>query len=182
MINNIEEIMISKVIVSSALTLNRNAFQDLAAPNGICFGCGPKNVHGLKIKSYWDDDNLHVIAKHIPDEQYTGWPSLVYGGLISCLIDCHSNWTAMAHHYRAEGREIGTLPSIDCVTGSLGIKYIKPTPVGTLLTLKARIEGDVKRATRVLCEVYAGDTLTVVGDSIFVRVDVGHLAKTVSCG
>lgn len=154
------------------------AIQDLAAPDGICFGCGPKNIHGLQIKSFWDNDNIHVITSYLPDERYCGWPGLVYGGLISCLIDCHSNWTVMAYHYRNENREIGTLPRIDCVTGSLGIKYIKPTPIGSLLKLKARVEGDVQRKTRVLCEVFADDTLTVTSDSIFVRVDVGHLAKT----
>lgn len=154
------------------------ALQDLAAPDGVCFGCGTKNANGLRIKSYWDVDGVHVITTHIPDERYVGWPSLVYGGLISCLVDCHSNWTAMANHYRAEGREVGTLPRIDCVTGSLGVKYIKPTPMGVALTLKAYVDGEVGRKTRVLCEVYAGDTLTAVGDSVFVRVDVGHLAKT----
>ncbi|MEO8401479.1 MAG: PaaI family thioesterase [Gammaproteobacteria bacterium] len=160
------------------MELKKYALQDLAAPEGICFGCGSKNMHGLRIKSYWDDDNVHVIATHLPDERYTGWPSLVYGGLISCLIDCHSNWTVMANHYRTEGRDIGTLPRIDCVTGSLGIKYIKPTPMGVLLKLKAHIEGKVERKTRVLCEVYADDILTALGDSVFIRVDIGHLAKT----
>ena len=154
------------------------ALQDLAAPDGICFGCGSKNLQGLRIKSYWHEDNLHVVTTHMPDTCYTGWPALVYGGLISCLIDCHSNWTAMANHYRAENREVGTLPRIDCVTGSLAIKYIKPTPMGVVLTLRARVEGNVERKTRVCCEVYAGDKLTALGDSVFVRVDVGHLAKT----
>ena len=50
--------------------------------------------------------------------------------------------------------------------------------MGVLLTLKARVEGEVGRKTRVLCEVYAGDSLTVLGDSILVRVDTGLLAKT----
>lgn len=158
--------------------MEAKALQDLGAPDGICYGCGSQNENGLKIKSYWDKDHLHVITTHRPDERYTGWPSLVYGGLISCLIDCHSNWTAMAAHYRAEGREVGTLPRIDCVTGSLGVKYIKPTPMGVLLKLKARVEGKVERKTRILCEVYADDVLTALGDSTFVRVDVGHLAKT----
>jgi hypothetical protein len=154
------------------------ALQDIIAPDGVCFGCGSKNMHGLRIKSYWDTDNVHVVMTHTPDARYIGWPSLVYGGLISCLIDCHSNWTVMANHYRAEGRAIDTLPRIDCVTGTLGVKYIKPTPMGVLLTLRARVEGEVQRKTRVLCDVYAGDTLTALGDSIFVRVDIGHLAKT----
>lgn len=160
------------------MTVKTYALQDLVAPDGVCFGCGAKNAHGLQIKSYWDADNVHVIMSHIPDSRYSGWPSLVYGGLISCLVDCHSNWTAMANHYRTEGREVGTLPRIDCVTGSLSVKYIKPTPMGVPLTLKARVEGEVGRKTRVLCEVYAGTTLTALGDSIFARVDIGHLAKT----
>lgn len=154
------------------------ALQDLAAPDGVCFGCGSKNEHGLRIKSYWDADGIHIVATHTPDARYVGWPTLVYGGLIGCLVDCHSNWTAMAYHYRAEGREAGTLPRVDCVTGSLGVKYIKPTPMGVPLRLKARVEGEVARKTRVLCEVYAGDVLTALGDSVFVRVDVGHLAQT----
>lgn len=164
------------------MNTDKVALQDLAAPDGVCFGCGSKNTHGLQIKSYWDADNKHVVMTHSPDARYVGWPSLVYGGLISCLIDCHSNWTAMANHYRLEGREAGSLPRIDCVTGTLGVKYLKPTPMGVPLFLKAHVEGEVKRATRVICEVYAGDTLTVVGDSIFVRVDVGHLAKTAKNG
>ncbi|OGT48014.1 MAG: thioesterase [Gammaproteobacteria bacterium RIFCSPHIGHO2_12_FULL_38_11] len=159
-------------------TIKNISMQEAAAPDGVCFGCGHKNADGLQIKSYWDTDNVHVIMTHTPDARYIGWPHLVYGGLIACLVDCHSNWTAMAYHYRAENREAGSLPRIDCVTGSLGLKYVRPTPMGVPLILKAHVEGEVSRKTRVLCEVYAGDTLTVVSDSIFVRVDVGHLAKT----
>lgn len=155
----------------------RSALQDLGAPDGVCFGCGAKNANGLRIKSYWDSDNLHVITKHTPDSRYVGWPSLLYGGLISCLIDCHSNWTVIANHYRNENREVGTMPRIECVTGSLGVTYLKPTPMGVELMLRARVEGEVKRATRVICEVYVGDELKVLGDSVFVRVDVDHLAK-----
>ena len=91
------------------------------------------------------------------------------------LVDCHSNWTAMAYHYRAEGREPGRLTRIDCVTGNLGIKFIKPTPMGVPLTLRARVEGEVGRKSRVVCEVYAGDVLTAIGDSVFVRVDTEKL-------
>lgn len=150
-----------------------DALQDIIAPDGVCFGCGPQNPKGLKIKSYWEGE--YVIMHYTPDDSHVGWPSLVYGGLISCLIDCHSNWTAIAHHYRLEHRAPGTLPRIECVTGSLGIKYIKPTPMGVPLFLKAKIEGDIGRKTRVICEVYANDILTVIGDSVFVRVEISQL-------
>jgi hypothetical protein len=157
--------------------------QDLAAPDGICFGCGSAHPSGLHIKSYWDADGVHVLCKHRPGPEYTGWPGLVYGGLLAMLVDCHSNWTAMAYHYRAEGREPGTLPAVECVTGRLGISYLKPTPMGVELTLKARVEGEVGRKTRVLCEVWAGDVMTATGDSVFVRVNaqqLGALARPVT--
>jgi len=119
---------------------------------------------------------VHIVAEHLPDEKYCGWPDLVYGGLIAMLIDCHSNWTAMGYHYREEGREPSSLPRIDCVTGYLGIKYIKPTPMGVPLTLRAKVEGELGRKTRVVCEVYAGDVLTAIGDSTFVRVSTEQLS------
>ena len=150
--------------------------QDQAAPEGVCYGCGSRNHHGLQIKSHWAEDGEHVLAEYLPDAKYCGWPDLVYGGLIAMLVDCHSNWTAMAYHYRAEHRPADSLPRIDCVTGNLGIKYIKPTPMGVPLTLRARVEGEVGRKTRVICEVYADDMLTAVGDSLFVRVDTSQLA------
>ena len=153
------------------------SLQDSAAPEGVCFGCGTSNVHGLHLKSFWHEDGVHVIAEHLPDAKYCGWPDLVYGGLIAMLVDCHSNWTAMAFHYRAQQREVDSLPRINCVTGNLGIKFIKPTPMGVPLTLRARVEGEVGRKSRVICEVYAGDVLTAVGDSIFVRVDTAELAS-----
>jgi hypothetical protein len=37
--------------------------------------------------------------------------------------------------------------------------------------LKAWVEGEVGRKTRVVCELGPGDTVTAVGDSIFVRID-----------
>jgi hypothetical protein len=44
------------------------------------------------------------------------------------------------------------------------------------LTLRARVEGEVGRKSRIICEVHAGDTLTAMGDSIFVRVDTAQLS------
>lgn len=150
--------------------------QDLANPEGICYGCGSAHPSGLHIKSQWDDDGIHVVSTHTPAAEFTGWPGLVYGGLIAMLIDCHSNWTAMAYHYRAEGRAPESLPKIECVTGQMNITYRKPTPMGVPLTLKARVEGEPGRKTRVLCEVWAGDVMTASGDSIFVRVNAEQLS------
>lgn len=96
----------------------------------MCYGCGTSHPSGLHLKSHWAEDGSHVLCRHEPDATFTGWPGLVYGGLLAMLVDCHSNWTAMAWHYRAEDREPGSLPRIDCVTGKLSLTYLKPTPMG----------------------------------------------------
>lgn len=153
------------------------ALQDVVAPHGVCFGCGGSNPNGLHIKSFWDQDGVHVVTRHFPEDKYCGWPNLVYGGLIAMLVDCHSNWTAMAYHMRAEQDQGRNPREINCVTGMLGIKYIKPTPMGVELTLRARVDGPLERKTRIICELYAGDVLTAIGDSTFVRVDAGQLAN-----
>jgi hypothetical protein len=145
----------------------------MAFPENTCYGCGPANPDGLHIKSYWSDDGQFVVATFQPQAKFTsGFPNALYGGVIASLIDCHSNWTAMAFGYKAEGREPGSLPVITSVTGSLGVKYLKPTPMDKMLHLRAWVEGEVGRKTRVMCELGADNVVTAVGDSVFVRVDL----------
>ena len=158
----------------------KTALQELVDPQGICFGCGTAAPQGLHLKSYWSEDGTRIIASIIPAEHFTGWPGLVYGGFLAMLIDCHSNWTSIAWHYRSEGREPGSLPAIHCVTAHLGIQYRKPTPMGPPLELSARVEGEAAKKSRVICEVRAEGILTAVGDSIFARVDPAQLARKAS--
>jgi acyl-coenzyme A thioesterase PaaI-like protein len=148
------------------------SLQDICYPQGMCYGCGPSNPDGLHIKSYWSEDGQFVVATFEPQAKFTsGFPNALYGGLIASLIDCHSNWTAMAFGYRAEGREPGSQPLLMSVTGSLSVKYLKPTPIDRTLYLKAWAEGEVGRKTRVLCELGTEEMVTATGDSVFVRID-----------
>lgn len=151
---------------------NRLSLQDIVLPTGTCYGCGAANPDGLQIKSYWSEDGQFVVAQFTPRPEHTsGFKNATYGGLIASLIDCHSNWTAIAFSYRAEGREPGSLPMIASVTGSLSIKYLKPTLMDQAIHLKAWVEGEIGRKTRVLCELGDGKTVTATGDSVFVRID-----------
>ncbi len=153
------------------------SLQEAAAPDSVCFGCGQASEHGLRIKSYPDADGIHLVATVTPDERYCGWPGLVYGGYLAMLADCHSNWTAMAAHYRAEGRVPGSLPKINCATAQLQLHYMKPTPMGVPLYLRARVEGPVRLRTRVICEIYAENKRTVMAESVFARINPSALAR-----
>lgn len=153
------------------------SFQEVADPHGVCFGCGTAHPQGLHIRSYPDEDGIHVVATMMPDDKYCGWPGLAYGGYLAMIVDCHSNWTAIHSHYKEEGREMETLPRITCVTAKLSLSYRKPTPLGVPLTLRAKVEGPVGHKTRVLCDVIADGAVTVQGDSYFVRVNTAELAR-----
>jgi acyl-CoA thioesterase FadM len=91
------------------------------------------------------------------------------------LVDCHSGWTVMAWHYRQEKRPPESSPAIQCVTGNMNIDYLKPTPMGVELLLKAWVEGPLARKSRVLGEIWAGDVMTVRADTLFVRADTDRL-------
>lgn len=47
--------------------------------------------------------------------------------------------TAIAHHYRAEGRPIGTKPLIRVVTANLNVTYLKAVDISKPVNLRARL-------------------------------------------
>ena len=119
--------------------MSEKAFQDYYPDNvSHCYGCGRLNEQGLQIKSYWDGDE--TVCTYIPRPYHIAIPGYVYGGLIASLIDCHCTGTAAAAAYKAEGRSMDSLPPFRFVTGSLKVDYLKPTPLGVPLEVRARVK------------------------------------------
>jgi acyl-coenzyme A thioesterase PaaI-like protein len=145
------------------------ALQD-AWPGATCYGCGPANAEGLRIKSYWSEDGSEVVCTFYPEPKHNaGFPNVMYGGLVASLIDCHSIWTAIAHTYRAEGREHGSAPAISYVTGSLTVRYLQPTALDKPVILRARVTELHPRKAVVHCDLYSGENKTAEGDVLAVR-------------
>ena len=145
------------------------ALQD-AWPDATCYGCGPANKEGLRIKSYWSDDGSEVVAQFQPGPEHNaGFPNVMYGGLVASLIDCHSIWTAIAWSYRAEGRPHGSMPSISYVTGQITVRYLKPTALDRSAVLRARVTELSERKALVRCDFFSGDEKTAEGDVVAVR-------------
>ena len=119
-----------------------------------CYGCGRLNTHGLQIKSYWDGDE--TVAVFEPRPFHTALPGTVYGGLIASLIDCHGTGTAAAAGYRSENRPMDSEPPLRYVTGSLRVDYLRPTPMGVPLEIRARIAENKGRKVVVQATVSAG--------------------------
>jgi len=118
--------------------MSEKPIQDFYPDNvSYCYGCGRLNERGLQIKSYWLGDE--AVCTYQPRPEHIAIPGYVYGGLIASLIDCHCTGTAAAASYHAAGRTMDTLPAFRFVTASLKVDYLKPTPLGVPLEVRARV-------------------------------------------
>ncbi|HEX9830513.1 MAG TPA: hotdog domain-containing protein, partial [Thermodesulfobacteriota bacterium] len=86
------------------------------------------------------------------------------------IIDCHSICTAIADAYRREGRELSTEPLIWYVTASLKVDYLRPTPIGESVTLRASVKEIKGKKSIVECALFAENLERVRAEVIAVRV------------
>jgi acyl-coenzyme A thioesterase PaaI-like protein len=133
-----------------------------------CYGCGRLNIHGHQLKTRWDGDE--TVSVFEPRPEHTAIPGYVYGGLIASLIDCHGTGTAAAAAYRAAGREPGTEPAFRFVTGSLQVKYLRPTPMGVPLEIRGRVKEITGRKVVVTATVSAAGELCARGEVVAVEM------------
>jgi len=146
------------------------SLQDRYAPNGECFGCGPKNRDGLYLKSIPAGDTL--VADWTPKRQHVAFGNFGSGGIISVLMDCHGNWTATYALMKARG--LSSAPGT--VTAEYTVKFLKPSPIDKKWRLTAwatKIEGNKVNVSGEL--KVDGDT-TATMNGTFVAVKEGHPA------
>ena len=77
------------------------SLQETYAPNNRCFGCGPANEKGLRIKSFVEGDE--VVAEWRPEPHHQAFDGILNGGICGALLDCHSNWAATHHLMKQSG-------------------------------------------------------------------------------
>ncbi|MHA2393075.1 MAG: PaaI family thioesterase [Promethearchaeota archaeon] len=135
-----------------------------------CYGCGRLNDLGMKIKSFWNEEEESSIAKYTPKSHQTAFPGFVYGGLIASLIDCHGTGTAAAAAYKSEGREMGTKPELRYVTASIHVDYIKPTPIDQELVLNAKVKEIKGRKVITEVKLFAAGELCAQGEVLAVKI------------
>lgn len=150
--------------------MTTKAFQDYYPDNyAHCYGCGRLNDRGMHIKSYWDGDE--GICRFTPAvHQSGGFPGNIYGGLIASLIDCHCAGTAAAAKHRYDGFELGEKPIPRFVTASLKVDYLKPTPAGVELEVRAKIIEIKNRKVVLTATVTADGVVTAKGEAVMVQI------------
>ena len=144
--------------------------QEEHAPNSICFGCGPANEDGLRIRSFRSESGLEM--EFSPKAEHQAFPGMINGGIIGTLLDWHGNWTAAM----ALMDRLGETEPPCTVTASYSIKLRRPTPYGATLRISSEIEEIGEGWAKVLMSLRAGDEVCATGEGLFVAVKEGHPA------
>ena len=151
------------------LFLCMKALQDYYPENfAHCYGCGRLNEHGHQIKTFWDGDE--TITRYTPADYHIALPGYVYGGTLASLIDCHGTGSASLALARDQGIELAEFNAPRCVTASLKVDYLKPTPIGPELEIRGIIREVKGKKVIVEARVFANGVLTVKGEIIAIEV------------
>lgn len=146
------------------------SLQDRYAPQNRCFGCGPANERGLRIKSRVEGDE--VVADWMPEPHHEAFTGMLNGGICGALLDCHSNWAAAYHLMKAQGLEAPPCT----VTSEFHVKLKRPTPTDASVHLRAKVvESEHDRAV-VEASLESGGKVTATCRGVFVAVKEGHPA------
>ncbi len=146
------------------------ALQDRYAPNNQCFGCGPANEKGLRIKSRVEGEEL--VAEFKAEPHHLAFTGIVNGGIIGSLLDCHCNWMAAYHLMQKTKADVPPCT----VTANYTIELKRPTPIDATLQLRARVvESSEDRAT-IEGTITANGKVTATCRGLFVAVQEGHPA------
>ena len=150
-------------------TTDSLSLQERYAPHNACFGCGPSNPQGLRIRSMVEGER--VVAEWTPAEHHQAFPGVLNGGIIGSLLDCHCNWTAAYHLMKQSGEE-----SPPCtVTAEYSIQLKRPTPMGLVRLEAWTVELKADRAV-IEGTLTAGGKVTAICRGTFVAVKPGHPA------
>ena len=65
--------------------MSEPCLQEKFAPASICFGCGPANDKGLRVRSFVRGDE--IVATWQPEKHHEAFPGILNGGIIGALLD-----------------------------------------------------------------------------------------------
>lgn len=147
------------------------SLQDRYAPHNACFGCGPANEKGLRIKSFVEGDE--VVAEWTAETFHEAFPNVLNGGIIGTLLDCHSNWAATHHLMKRTGAD-----SPPCtVTADYAITLKRPTPTDKgPVKLRAKVVESKDDRAVIEATLEAGGKVCATCRGTFVAVKEGHPA------
>ena len=150
--------------------MSEQSLQEKYAPHNACFGCGPANKRGLRIRSFVRGDE--TVAHWTPESYHEAFPGVLNGGIIGALFDCHMNWAAAWHLMQRTGADRAPCT----VTADYSVKLLRPTPTDDVIELKARVVESTEDRAVVEAELIAKGKVCATCRGTFVAVKPGHPA------
>jgi acyl-coenzyme A thioesterase PaaI-like protein len=102
----------------------RLSIQETYEPQGMSFGNGPSNPHGLRLQSFRSGTPGGLESRWQAKEMFEGFPGLVAAGIIATLMECQGNWTAALKLMDVDGLRAPPLTT----PASFHINYLRPIP------------------------------------------------------
>jgi acyl-coenzyme A thioesterase PaaI-like protein len=122
-----------------------------------CFACGADNTQGMQLQFQYGDCSARTVF--VPAKRFSGWTTILHGGIVATLLD-----EAMAHAAIATGTR--------AVTGRLEIRFRKAVPMDRPLVAEGRVEGRRGRLLTLHATVSGEDgTLYAEGSGRFIADD-----------
>jgi acyl-coenzyme A thioesterase PaaI-like protein len=126
-----------------------------------CFVSGPWNPLGIGIEVVRDGDA--AVAQIVLGAAFEGGPGMAHGGIVAALFDDVLGYLL-------------TLHGIPGFTGELTVRYLRPTPVETTLTLRGWVVQRSGRRLHTAAQLHAGDDLVASATAVFVEIDAARLS------
>lgn len=133
--------------------------------HNMCFGCGPANDHGLKMKFFGSDDMIYANIAVPP--YLLGWNGVVHGGILSTILDEVMSWGAIF------------LARKFILTKSMTVNYHKPVLVGDMLRVESEINERIsEREASMTGRIFnSKGELSVSGTGIMALLDMAYVRK-----
>lgn len=153
--------------------MTEKSLQETYAPQLECFGCGPANSKGLRIRSFArGGDDGEVVCTWTPEKHHEAFPGVLNGGIVGALFDCHMNWAATYHLMQRSGAERPPCT----VTSEYAVKLLRPTPSDAELELRARAVESTDDRAIIEAELISKGKVCATARGTFVAVKEGHPA------
>lgn len=144
---------------------NDISLQERFFPEMTCFGCGPANPKGLRLRSFAAEAG--TAADFVPWPEHDNGLGFLNGGIICTVLDCHSA-TPMLLEAQRLGLTSGGVP-LPFVTSGLTVRYLRPTPLAGSTRLRAWVSQADESAMEVDVELWAEGKLRVQGSATWKR-------------
>jgi acyl-coenzyme A thioesterase PaaI-like protein len=129
-----------------------------------CWGCGD-SPDGIRLPAPTHEGGESYEASFSFDERHQGGPGIVHGGLVGAALD--EACGLLATWYR-----------FPTVTARIFVRYRRPVPINTELTIGARLTGARGRRLHVDGDLRAGGDVLAEARAAFLHVPLEHFLAT----